>query len=449
MTEPPVASSAEQVHSALDQLGSEGRARVLAVTARYFSDLDLAEEVVQEAMVQALRTWGRTGVPRVPEAWLTTAAKRRGIDLLRPDQARARAIPRLGALQGRDPALEGTEDPAEAVEASEGDVGTGVDERLGLFFACCHPVLKPEERVALTLRFLAGLSTAEVAHGLLVPVATMQQRLVRAKRRIRSLGISFEIPARGQLRQRLAVVQRVVYVLYAEGFARSAGQAHISDDMTAEAIRLARVLRDLLPGSAEVTGLLALLLLTQGRRPARTDDADRPVPLAEQDRRRWDRALIEEGLDLAQLAASSVGASSYAVQAAIAAVHAEAADVESTDWAQIAVLYRMLESYEPSPVVRLGRAVALGRAQGPQVGLEHLEALAEEPALQRYRPFHIARAMTLEEVGDHEAAAAAYRSALQRPGNAAEDAYLTELLTGLLNGQENVGSDVGRGPGPW
>ena len=329
MTESPEVSSAEQVHSALDQLGPEGRARVLAVTARYFSDLDLAEEVVQEAMVQALRTWGQNGVPRVPEAWLITAAKRR----------------------------------------------------------------------------------------------------------IRSLGISFEIPARAESWQRLAAVQRVVYMLYAEGFARSAGRAHTSDDMTTEAIRLARMLRDLLPGSAEVTGMLALLLLTQGRRPARTDDAGRPVPLAEQDRRRWDRGLIEEGLDLAQRAASSAGAASYAVQAAIAAVHAEAADVESTDWPQIAVLYRMLESYEPSPVVRLGRAVALGRAQGPRVGLEQMEGLAEEEMLQRYRPFHIARAMTLEELGEQEAAASSYRRALQLPGNTAEDAYLTELLTGLVGAQ--------------
>lgn len=360
MTESPEVSSAEQVHSALDQLGPEGRARVLAVTARYFSDLDLAEEVVQEAMVQALRTWGQNGVPRVPEAWLITAARRRGIDLLRRDQARARAIPRLGALQ---------------------------------------------------------------------------ERIVRAKRRIRSLGISFEIPARAESWQRLAAVQRVVYMLYAEGFARSAGRAHTSDDMTTEAIRLARMLRDLLPGSAEVTGMLALLLLTQGRRPARTDDAGRPVPLAEQDRRRWDRGLIEEGLDLAQRAASSAGAASYAVQAAIAAVHAEAADVESTDWPQIAVLYRMLESYEPSPVVRLGRAVALGRAQGPRVGLEQMEGLAEEEMLQRYRPFHIARAMTLEELGEQEAAASSYRRALQLPGNTAEDAYLTELLTGLVGAQ--------------
>lgn len=436
MTESPEVSSAEQVHSALDQLGPEGRARVLAVTARYFSDLDLAEEVVQEAMVQALRTWVQNGVPRVPEAWLITAAKRRGIDLLRRDQARAGAIPRLGALQERAPAPEGAGDPAEAAGAAGADVGnSGVDERLGLFFACCHPVLKPEERVALTLRFLAGMSTAEVAHGLLVPVTTMQQRIVRAKRRIRSLGISFEIPARAESWQRLAAVQRVVYMLYAEGFARSAGRAHTSDDMTTEAIRLARMLRDLLPGSAEVTGMLALLLLTQGRRPARTDDAGRPVPLAEQDRRRWDRGLIEEGLDLAQRAASSAGAASYAVQAAIAAVHAEAADVESTDWPQIAVLYRMLDSYEPSPVVRLGRAVALGRAQGPRVGLEQMEGLAEEEMLQRYRPFHIARAMTLEELGEQEAAASSYRRALQLPGNTAEDAYLTELLTGLVGAQ--------------
>ncbi|WP_258932908.1 RNA polymerase sigma factor [Nesterenkonia pannonica] len=292
-------------------------------------------------------------------------------------------------------------------------------------------MLKHEERIALTLRFLVSLSTVEVAHGLMVPVTTMQQRLVRAKRRIRTMGISFSVPPRELLPERLAAVQRVVYLLFAEGFARSAGAAHVRDDLTEEAIRLTRMLRQLMPGSAETVSMLGLLLLTQARRPARTDEGGRPVPLAEQDRSRWDASLIHEGLRLAEWAASAPGAGPYAIQAAIAAVHAEAVDFDATDWPQIAVLYRMLESYEPSPVVRLGRAVAWGRAHGMHEGLAQLDALSGEPALERFRPFHIARALTLEDIGDAEAAMEAYRRALQLPGNEAESEFLISALVGL------------------
>lgn len=272
------------VRSALESISVEARSRILASLARRFSDLDLAEEMLQEAMVQALRTWGRDGVPVVPEAWLTTVAARRGMDMLRQDQARARMIPRLGVLQERDPAAATELDPAQVLD----DEPAFTDERLGLFFACAHPLLKPEEQVALTLRFLAGLSTAEVAHGLLVPVATMQQRIVRAKRRIRSLGISFEIPTRQMLPERLGAVQRVV--------------------------------------------------------------------------------------------------------------------------------------------VRLGRAVAIGRARGLDEGLRQLEVLAADPALQRFRAYHVAGAVTLQELGDDDAAASAYERALELAGNAAENELLVEAL---------------------
>nr|WP_243752939.1 DUF6596 domain-containing protein [Leucobacter ruminantium] len=311
--------------------------------------------------------------------------------------------------------------------------------------------MSAEDRVALTLRFVGGLTTPEVAHALLVPVATMQQRIVRAKKRIRTLGVPFDVPPRAELPARLAGVQRVMYLMYAEGFARSAGEAHVRDDLTAEAIRLARVLVRLVGGgggagaggagsgvssgaaSAEATGLLALLLLTEARRPARVHGPEgRPVPLAEQDRRLWDRTLIAEGLTLAEAAASAPGAGPYAIQAAIAAVHAEAESFTETHWDQIAVLYGLLEAHEPGPVVRLGRAVALGRARGPAVGLRLLDGLADDPALARFRPFHIARAVTLEELEDYPGAAAAYRRALEIPGNDAEDGYLAAALDGIV-----------------
>lgn len=432
-------ASAEEVRRALAAIDRGARTRILASLAHRFGDLDLAEDMTQEALAQALRTWLETGVPSVPEAWLKTTAKRKALDVVRRESTLAQKLARLRIEQEREPVAAHFADPAQQTAEDHDAVP---DDRLGLFFACAHPVLKPEDRIALMLRFVAGLETPEVAHALLVPVPTMQQRIVRAKKRIRTLGVPFEAPRREELPARLAGVQRVVYLLYAEGFARSTGVSHTRDDLTAEAIRLARVLRTLMPDSAEVAGLLGLLLLTEARRPARTTEDGRPVPLAEQDRSRWDRGLIAEGIALAEEAARRSGAAAsrgeerpatgeYAIQAAIAAVHAEAEAFEETDWAQIAVLYRLLELRQPGPVVSLGRAVALGRMRGPAEGLRHLDALADDPALARFRPFHIARAVTLQQLGDTAEAALAYRRALELPGNESEDGFLAAALAGL------------------
>ena len=424
----PVARAvdARAVAAAVDR---DARARILATLTRRFGDLDLAEDMLQEAFAQALHTWPETGIPDVPEAWLQTTARRKALDVVRRENVLAQKLARLRIEEDRSRGAAHFTDPADQVAADGPDPVP--DDRLGLFFACAHPVLRPEDRVALTLRFLAGLQTAEVAHALLVPVATMQQRIVRAKKRIRTLGVPFEAPRPADLAERLAGVQRVVYLLYAEGFARSAGPEHLREDLTGEALRLARVLHQLMPATAEVTGLLGLLVLTEARRPARIDQQGRPVPLPEQDRTQWDSGMIAEGITLAEAAAGARGAGPYAIQAAIAAVHAEAGSYAATDWDQIAVLYRMLEEREPGPVVRLGRAVALGRARGPEVGLRQLDELAGDPALARFRPFHTARAVTLEQLGDPAGAAQAYRRALDLPGNEAEDEFLAATLAGL------------------
>ncbi|MFT3875314.1 MAG: sigma-70 family RNA polymerase sigma factor [Propioniciclava sp.] len=421
----------DETRRALAALDRDTRTRLLATLARRFGDLDLAEDALQDAIAQALVSWPASGVPDSVEAWLTTTAKRKALDAVRREGVLARKLARIRLREERAPAASASVDPAEQVFDEDGDE---FDDRLGLFFACAHPVLKPEDRIALTLRFLAGLTTAEVAHALLVPVPTMQQRIVRAKSRIRTLGVPFGVPRTADLPERLACVQRVIYLLYAEGFARSAGAEHVRDDLTAEAIRLARMLHALMPRVAEVTGLLALLVLTQARRPARTDAGGRPVSLAEQDRTCWDAAMIAEGLALAETAAAAGldgGAGVYAIQSAIAAVHAEAASFETTDWVQIAVLYGLLEAREPSPVVRLGRAVAWGRARGLADGLRLLDDLAVDPVLARFRPFHVARAVTLEELGDSAGAMRAYRRALELPGNEAEDGLLAAAFAGL------------------
>ncbi len=418
--------------TAVAAIDRDARARILATLARRFGDLDLAEDMLQEAFAQALHSWPQTRIPDAPEAWLHTTARRKALDVVRRENVLAQKLARLRIEEERAPGATDFADPADQIGPGRPDPVP--DDRLGLFFACAHPVLTPEDRIALTLRFLAGLQTPEVAHALLVPVSTMQQRIVRAKKRIRSLGVPFETPRPEDLAARLAGVQRVVYLLYAEGFARSTGSAHLREDLTTEALRLARVLHRLMPATAEVTGLLALLVLTEARRPARTDPRGRPVPLPEQDRVQWDSHLIAEGVALAEQAAAAAGAGPYAIQAAIAAVHAEASSYSETDWDQIAVLYRLLEEREPGPVVRLGRAVALGRARGPEVGLRRLDELADDAALARFRPFHTARAVTLEQLDNPTGAAEAYRRALELPGNEAEDAYLAATLAGLEDG---------------
>lgn len=425
--EDPGTSSA--AHRAVADLGRASHARIVAVLAWQFGDLDLVEDVLQEAFVAALQTWPQTGIPRVPEAWVTTTARNRAIDHLRHERGFVARAAQIHGENERRPVPDGLRDPADQV-AENDDEGIP-DERLGLIFACAHPALALADRIALTLRFVAGLSVTEVAHALLVPKATMQQRIVRAKKRIRTKGIPFALPRPEDRGERRAAVQRVILLLYSEGFSRSDGATHVRDDLTAEAIRLARVLDELMPETAEVTGLLALLLLSESRRPARTDAAGRPVPLRDQDRQRWTRSLIVEGTRLAERAAGMPGAGTYATQAAIAAVHAEAPSFEQTDWAQIVVLYRLLERHETGPLVRVGKAVALGRALGPVAGLLHLDALRDEPVVMRERSYHVARAMTLVELGEREAAAAAYREALETPGNAAETDFLALTLADL------------------
>lgn len=415
-------SVARRAVSAVDR---DVRSRVLATLTKKFGDLDLAEDALQDAIAQALITWSRTGVPDSPEAWLTTTAKRKALDVVRRESVLAGKLARLHTESERASTPAEFRDPAEAPPPGL------PDERLGMFFACTHPVLRAEDRVALTLRFVAGLTTAEVAHALLIPVPTTQQRIVRAKKRIGALGVPFAPPREGDLPRRLGGVLRVIYLLFSEGFARSTGDAHIRDDLTGEAVALARTLRALLP-NAETTGLLALLLLTQSRRPARLDSDGRPVPLNDQDRRLWDRALVAEGVALAEHAAAQADAGLYTIQAAIAAVHAEAATADETDWTQIAVLYRLLEVHDPGPVVRVGRAVAVGRAYGPASGIAMLDRLQPDTQLDRFRPFHIARALTLSELGDDRGAATAYRRALELPGNGAEDDYLADALSGLF-----------------
>jgi RNA polymerase sigma-70 factor (ECF subfamily) len=454
---PTAPSSDEATSAALAGVGQDGRARLLATLARRFGDLDLAEDSLQDAFAQAMRTWPTSGVPDSPEAWLTTTAKRKALDVIRRDGTMAR---KLAELHVEQETTTGSTTPEVGGLVSSGT--QVVDDQLAMIFACAHPALRPVDRVSLTLRFVGGLSTEDVAHVLLVPVPTMQQRIVRAKKRIRTLGVRFVVPRDDELAERVSVVLRVVYLLFTDGSARRTGPDHVRDDLTDEAVRLARLLHRLLGGrpecAAEVTGLLALMVLTQARRSTRVDDKGRPVPLKDQDRRRWDSALIREGLQLAETAAGTEGAGTYAVQAAIAAVHAEAPSIEETDWEQIAVLYGMLERYEPGPVVRLAAAIATGRALGPHRGLAALDALfgvddgvgtvgtadsadtvgaadtvgtADSSVLLSFRPFHIARAVTLEELGRAEEADGGYRRALELPGNESEDSVLTDMLLNL------------------
>ena len=414
----------------LDSIGVEDRGRLLAALARRFHDLDLAEDVLQEAMVRAMESWPVRGVPRNPQAWLMTAAKNRALDIIRSDAVKARHLAGLrieSAVSGDDHS-----DHADRLgeELSTADIP---DERLGLFFTCSHPTLREREKIALILRFLAGLGTAEVAAVFLVGTTTMQQRIVRAKKRITTTGIPFGRPTPDQLHERLPGVLRVVYLIFTQGFTPTSGASHSRTDLQEEAIALARLLVRLLPRKTEARGLLSLLLLTRARAGARTDAGGAPVPLSEQDRRLWDSMLIAEGLGLALTAAGEAEAGPYTVQAAIAALHAEAATFSETDWEQILVLYGILSRMEPGPVVALNRAVAIGKAKGPEEGLRALEDLALDPVLEGYRPFHIARAITFRESEMPEHAGAALRKALDCPGNDAESDYIENQIRDLLS----------------
>jgi RNA polymerase sigma-70 factor (ECF subfamily) len=384
-------------------------------------DFDLAEEAVQDAFVVALERWPRHGIPDKPAAWITTTARNRAIDRLR----RERTLERKKETLARIAALEGLGDQAPAA-------ATAIpDDRLRLIFTCCHPALRPEAQVALTLRTLGGLRTPEIARAFLVPESTMAQRLVRAKRKIRDAGIPYRVPPDHVLPERLRSVLAVLYLVFNEGYAATAGDALVRRALCAEAIRLGRVLAELMPDEPEVLGLLALMLLHDSRRETRVSGAGDLVLLEDQDRSRWDRTEIEEGVALVERVLPLGHLGPYQVQAAIAAVHAEALRPQDTDWAQIAVLYGELARMQPTPVVALNRAVAVAMAEGPGRGLELMEPLA--PALDEYHWFHSARADLLRRLGRSEEAAAGYRRALSLAGNEVERRFLQRRL-GELEG---------------
>lgn len=400
---------------ALAQIRREERSRLLAALVSRFGDLDLAEDSAQDALVSAAETWSRTGVPDSPLAWLMTTATRKAIDRLRREKALTERLARMKVEQERRRVTSPSLSPVDPDEIP--------DDRLELFFACCHPTLKVEEQVVLCLRYLAGLTTVEIAQAFLVPVATMQQRLVRAKKRMRVTRIPVRVPDASELPRRLPSILAVIYLVYTEGYAATEGAHHIRSELTAEAVRLARIVHRLLPGIGEVTGLLALLVLTEARAPARIDDAGMPVPLGDQDRSSWDQLLLDEGVALAREAAGG-GPGPYAVQAAIAALHAEAQDIAATDWAQIVVLYDILSAIGPGPAVSLARAVALGRRDGPATGIRELDVLTSDPALRRHHPFHEARAVTLEMLGRSDEARGAWARAHELARNEVEREYL-------------------------
>ncbi|MEU6973049.1 DUF6596 domain-containing protein [Kitasatospora aureofaciens] len=397
----------------------EERGRLLAMLVRQFGDLDLAEDVASEAVEAALERWPVDGVPTTPVAWLLTTARRKAVDRLRRDRAYAE---RLAIMHAEARHL------VPAVPERESD---GVpDERLRLFFTCCHPALSVEAQVALTLRCLAGLSTPEVARAFLVPGATMAQRIVRAKRKIRDARIPFRVPEADELAGRIPGVLRVVYLIFTEGYAASAGEDLVRHDLTDEAIRLARILHRLLPAEPEVNGLLALLLLVDARRAARVDAAGELVSLEDQDRALWDSDRIAEGRGLVIAALCGPRPGPYALQAAIAAVHDEAADVATTDWPQVVALYDVLLRVSPSPVVELNRAVAVAMRDGPEAGLAALDALNAD-ALRGYHPLPAARADLLRRLGRTAEAAAAYRAALELVDNERERTFLRRRLADL------------------
>ena len=389
--------------------------RVVAALIGTTGDWDLAEECAQEAFASALKTWPRDGVPRRPGAWLTTVARNRALDRLRRSAAEAAKLREVAALAPAD-------DPGR-------DDDSGIrDDRLRLMFTCCHPALPLEARVALTLRTLAGLTTAEIARAFLVPEPTMAKRLVRAKNKIRHAGIPYRVPPSHLLPERVVGVLAVLYLLFNEGYAASAGADLVRQGLCAEAIRLARALASLMPDEPEALGLLALMLLQDSRRAARVDAAGDLVPLEDQDRGRWDAARIAEGHDALAAALGHGRPGPYQLQAAIAACHASAARAADTDWPTIARVYGQLARLTPSPVVELKRAVAVGMAHGPTAGLALLDSLADGGALDGYHLLPAARADLLRRLGRPADAARAYREALALVSTGAERRFLDRRL---------------------
>ncbi|MCU7826014.1 RNA polymerase sigma factor [Kitasatospora sp. DSM 101779] len=416
-TDPAVAAAVADAHR-------REWAFVLAATARVTRDLDLAEECVQDAYAKALTVWGERGIPRRPGAWLTTTARNRATDELRRRAALHRTLPRL---------LDRTAGPGPQDPAPEpsGDGEEFPDDRLRLIFTCCHPALAEEAKVALTLRLLCGLTTAEVARAFLVGETAMAARITRAKKKIAAAHIPYRVPPAGELPDRIDAVLTVVHLVFTTGHTAPAGDDLVRRDLVERAVDLARMLRTLLPQDAGVAGLLALILLTDARREARSAEDGRMLLLAEQDRRRWDRAQIDEGLALVREALRPRPPGRFALMAAVAAVHAEAPSWQETDWHEVVALYDLLVQIWPSPVVALNRAVAVGFAAGPAAGLAALDALAAEPQLAGYGYLAAARADFLRRLDRTAEARLAYREALLLTANTVERDFLADRLRAL------------------
>jgi RNA polymerase sigma-70 factor (ECF subfamily) len=412
-------TGAAEVEVALRDAFHEEWGRVVATLIRATGDWDLAEECAQDAFTLALETWGRDGVPRSPGAWLTTAARNRARDRQRRVAVGAAKLQEVAVLSsGGEP-----RDPHDEA----GDSGV-TDDRLRLLFTCCHPALSTEAQVALTLRTLAGLTTPEIARAFLVPEATMAQRLVRAKRKIRNAAIPYRVPPAHLLPERTSAVLAVIYLLFNEGYAATGGADLVRRGLCEEAIRLARTLAHLMPDEPETGGLLALLLLQDARRDARVDAGGELVPLEAQDRTRWDASAIEEGIARLDAALRRGEPGPYQVQAAIAACHASAATAAETDWKEIAGLYRELVRIVPTPIVELNRAVAVAMAEGPDAGLALVDALAADARLRSYHLLPATRADLLRRLGRRDEAAVEYEHALALTSSETERRYLAQRL---------------------
>lgn len=414
----PAASS--EVAAAVAEAHRREWAFVLAATVRIAGDIDTAEEAVQDAYASALSTWGTRGIPENPGAWLTVTARRRAVDMHRRAATAQRALPKL-----LDPEVQSLDDPGRETE----DI---TDDRLRLIFTCCHPALAPEAQVALTLRLLCGLSTADVARAFLLPEATMAARITRAKKKIGAAHIPYRVPAASELRERVDGVLSVVYLVYTTGHTAPSGANLMRRDLAERGHELARMLRVLLPGDRDVAGLLALVLLTDARRGARLDEHRELVLMENQDRSKWDRSAIDEGVALLRAALKLRPPGRFALMAAIAAVHDESKSWSDTDWQEILGLYDLLTETWSSPVVKLNRAIALGFAVGYAEGLAELDALGAEPRLARYPYLAAARADFLTRLGRFDEARVAFEEALILTENDTERSYLQSRLSELM-----------------